>query len=56
MMPPFTPFSQSAAANRTSYQLSPRAICLPSGYDLVEEDVVFVSQVLKQIIDHAESN
>lgn len=56
MMPPFAPFSHSAAANRTSYQLSPRAICLPSGYDLVEEDVVFVSQVLKQIIDHAESN
>lgn len=50
-MPPFQGGLTIAGQNENSYHLSGQMICLPSGYDLTEADVLYVCQLIKALIN-----
>ena len=52
-IPAFSGTPQAAAArerNRVSYDIAPRGLNLPSGYNLSRENVVYICDVLKSIL------
>jgi perosamine synthetase len=56
-MPPFAPSNcKGAQQNPVSYAISERTICLPSGYDINQQDVKYVCRLLKQIIAQHKTN
>ena len=53
-MPCFKPYVKGkdmAKLNPVSYEISPYGVCLPSSFKLTEEDIIYTSKCLKEILN-----